>query len=147
MMKKMTIDAATSKEELFSRRVVARLDASAQDLPHDISERLRVARLRALDKHRLQLATETALLPQGGSVAALGPQDAGGNGLWPRLIALLPMVAVIAGLIVFQVLDNDRVARELAELDAAILTDDLPPDAYADPGFAQFLRARGEQIR
>jgi len=27
-----------------------------------------------------------------------------------------------------------------AEVDALILADDLPPDAYVDPGFAQFLR-------
>jgi hypothetical protein len=27
-----------------------------------------------------------------------------------------------------------------AEVDAALLSDDLPPQAYADPGFAEFLR-------
>jgi hypothetical protein len=29
-------------------------------------------------------------------------------------------------------------------VDAALLTDDLPPSAYADPGFAQFLKSGGE---
>ena len=32
---------------------------------------------------------------------------------------------------------------EVAEVDAAILTDDLPPSAYTDPGFAQFLKSGG----
>jgi Protein of unknown function (DUF3619) len=27
-----------------------------------------------------------------------------------------------------------------AEVDAAILADDLPPEAYRDPGFAEFLK-------
>jgi len=35
--------------------------------------------------------------------------------------------------------DDDR-ANELAEVDSALLTDDLPPSAYADPGFLQFLK-------
>ena len=34
---------------------------------------------------------------------------------------------------------------EVAEVDAAILTDDLPPAAYADPGFTQFLKSGGNQ--
>ena len=27
-----------------------------------------------------------------------------------------------------------------AEVDSAILADDLPPEAYRDPGFAEFLK-------
>ena len=38
----------------------------------------------------------------------------------------------------------DNRANELAaEVDAALLTDDLPPAAYTDPGFAQFLKTKG----
>jgi hypothetical protein len=33
------------------------------------------------------------------------------------------------------------IAQELAEVDTAILTDELPPNAYTDAGFAQFLKA------
>jgi hypothetical protein len=36
-------------------------------------------------------------------------------------------------------MDDDR-ANELAEVDSALLIDDLPPAAYADPGFLQFLK-------
>ena len=35
--------------------------------------------------------------------------------------------------------DDDR-TMEVADLDAALLTDDLPPEAYADPGFLQYLK-------
>jgi Protein of unknown function (DUF3619) len=34
---------------------------------------------------------------------------------------------------------SDQRAQYLAEVDAAMLTDYLPPAAYADPGFVQFL--------
>ena len=51
--------------------------------------------------------------------------------------------AVQAGLTVIAVVENDRRASEVAEVDAALLTDDLPPAAYADPGFTQFLRLGG----
>ena len=39
---------------------------------------------------------------------------------------------------VFEELDERL--NEVAEVDAALLTDDLPPEAYADPGFMQFLK-------
>jgi hypothetical protein len=37
------------------------------------------------------------------------------------------------------VLDEYR-ANEVAEVDSALLTDDLPPTAYTDPGFVHFLK-------
>jgi hypothetical protein len=56
------------------------------------------------------------------------------------LASLLPLIALVAGLAIIQnIMDDDR-ANELAEVDAALLTDDLPPSAYADPGFLQFLK-------
>jgi hypothetical protein len=47
---------------------------------------------------------------------------------------------LVAGLALIQnIMDDDR-ANELAEVDSALLIDDLPPSAYADPGFLQFLK-------
>jgi hypothetical protein len=46
-----------------------------------------------------------------------------------------------AGLILIHTVQNDWRATEVAEVDAALLTDDLPPSAYADPGFVQFLKS------
>ena len=36
---------------------------------------------------------------------------------------------------------------DLAEIDTALLVDDLPPAAYSDPGFIQFLRQSGRETR
>ena len=50
------------------------------------------------------------------------------------------VIALVAGLALIQnIMDDDR-ANELAEIDSALLVDDLPPSAYADPGFLQFLK-------
>ena len=33
----------------------------------------------------------------------------------------------------------DDQIRDAAEVDSALLADDLPPEAYSDPGFAEYL--------
>lgn len=145
-MKRKIAPSLPNAEERFGRRVASALDASAAGLPHDISERLRVARQQALSRHRATPAMETQpmVVGAGAGVAALG----GGNGgWWPRAVSLVPLLALIAGLIAIQIFGSDRFAHELAEIDVAILTDDLPPDAYADPGFAQFLKNRMNQLQ
>jgi hypothetical protein len=145
-MKTMSVTASLSAQDRYGRQLAAYLDASAQQLPHDISERLRVARQQALGKYREVQVRETASVALGGGVAALGGGE-DERGLWPRLVSLIPLLALIAGLVAIQMVGSEQIAEELAELDAAILTDDLPPDAYSDPGFAQFLKARIDQLR
>lgn len=145
-MKQMSITAQQSAQDRYGRRLAARLDAAADHLPHDISERLRVARLQALCQYRDAQATASIPLSMGGGVATLGAGSED-RGLWPRLVALIPLLALIAGLIAIQILGTDQLAEELADIDAAILADDLPPDAYADPGFAQFLKSRLDQLQ
>ncbi len=145
MKSQKPIAVSLSAQDRFGRQMAARLDASAAGLPHDISERLRVARLQAMGKYRDVRVLETAPVSVGGGAAALGGGEEGG--WWPRLVSLVPLMALIAGLIAIQVLGTDQIAQELADIDSAILTDDLPPDAYTDPGFAQFLKARLDQLK
>lgn len=130
---------ADALENRIGMRVAAHLSAGANDLPYDISERLRAARTQALaQRKRPVMATRPVLLAAGGS-AVLGSDDAGW-GLWGRLAAALPVMALVVGMVVINVVQDDNRANELAEIDVALLTDDLPPSAYADPGFLQFLR-------
>jgi len=124
-----------------ARQITARLDVASQEMPHDILERLRAARTRAVAARMVkapQLRTAGGLQIQNGvGVLHLGDE---GLSLWNRVAAFLPLVALVVGLVcVKQVLD-DAQADQLAEVDAALLTDDLPPQAYADPGFLQFLK-------
>ena len=78
-----------------------------------------------------------SVVMQSGHVATLG------GGWWTRIGSVVPLIALVAGLITISVLQDEDRASELAEVDSALLTDDLPPAAYTDPGFAQFLKADG----
>ncbi len=132
---------AVSPEDLFGRQLAARLNAGVSDLPHDVSERLRAARVRAGAQRKRQ-ATVAVFQPHARLAAAAhsAPLEER-SGLWGRLASALPVLLLAAGLVCIQTLEADRRANEVAEVDAALLTDDLPPAAYADPGFAQFLKS------
>ena len=130
-------------EGRYARRVVSRLEAGSHDLPYDISERLRAARAQAVAQRRrpalalapaLQTATQSF-----GPVLTLGGGE--NSGWWTRLASAVPIVALVAGLVAINMIQAEQRAADLAEIDAALLTDDLPPAAYADPGFAQFLQS------
>lgn len=129
-------------QDRFGLKVASRLSAANHDLPYDVSERLRAARQQALSQRKQPRAqTATAVTATGGGTLALG----GGEGwsLWGRLASALPVVALAVGMVAIKVIQDDNRASELAEVDVAILTDNLPPQAYADPGFLQFLRVGG----
>ena len=128
---------ALDRQDQFGRRVAARLDAGTADLPHDIAERLRAGRIQALARRQAALQTARTVATSGGQ-AALTDEHVS---FWRRLASALPLIALAAGLVTIHVVQNDRRAREVAEVDAALLTDDLPPAAYADPGFVQFLKS------
>jgi len=123
----------------FGRAVAARLSAGTDDLSYEVRERLRAARVRALEA-RKQAEVHAPVLVGRGGAATLGE----GLSLWNRVASVLPLLALVAGLVVIHVSQADRRANELAEVDAQLLTDDLPPAAYADPGFVQFLKSGRE---
>ncbi len=143
-MKHSTSAQDLSVQDRFGRTVTARLSESAAALPYDISERLRAARMQALGKHRVVQTAPSAHVLTNGGAATLGFGEGEGR-LWHRLAALVPLLLLIAGLIALNTLNDDFRAKELADIDSAILTDDLPPAAYTDSGFLQFLQTRREQ--
>lgn len=115
------------------------LNPAADHLPHDVSERLRVARQRALEQRKSEIASHNPVHQLGTSLA-LSPTPSEGLGLWSILGSALPMIALLIGLVVVQSFDREQTISDLAEIDAALLVDDLPPAAYSDPGFMQYLR-------
>lgn len=126
-------------EDRFGLQVTARLSDATDKLPYDISERLRAARAQALSKRQVAVAQTATSLASSGSAATLtfGTEHLS---WWDRIAAAIPLLALAAGLIAINIIQDDNRANELAEIDAALLTDDLPPAAYTDPGFAQFLK-------
>lgn len=125
--------------ERFGLRLAAHLSQAADDLPHDISERLRVARSQALAHHRTAVRQRAvqASATSGSAVMILGD---GPTPPWGKLAAFAALMALLIGVFAIDRVQSENRVNELAEIDVAILTDALPPSAYADPGFAQFLK-------
>ncbi len=62
-----------------------------------------------------------------------------------RAAVVAPLLAMVAGMVgVYHVEREQRVA-ELADLDAAVLSDDLPLTAYTDHGFNAYLAQQQQQ--
>lgn len=131
-------------EARFGLRVSAHL--SAQALPPDVTERLRFAREQALTRRKRQMAPAPVVVATSAQGAAvLGSPAAGepASRWWPAAW-ILPAAVLAVGLFLIQEWHSDRQLRLTAEIDSALLSDDLPPSAYADPGFAEFLRSPKE---
>lgn len=126
--------AAATVEERLGRALAARLSAGSAELPHDIGERLRAAREQALAVHKRERGNPAV------SVDAGGRATAGATGWWPWFASAVPLVALVAGLVLIADRQADERAAQIAEVDAELLTDELPTAAYTDPGFAQFIK-------
>ena len=127
-------------QDRFALKATSYLSAGTADLPYDISERLRAARMRAVSSRKIvKTQTAASIIKTGGS-AALSWGSSDGLGWWGRIGSVVPLVALVVGLLTINSIQNDNRAQEVAEVDAALLTDDLPPAAFSDPGFVQFLK-------
>ena len=116
------------------------LTLATPELPHDIAERLRIARQTAVAHRRPLARTRLSATTQAHADGSLtAPTDEGLN-IWSILASALPLLVLLAGLMTIQGVLQDNLTAEIAATDAALLTDELPPDAYTDPGFAQFLK-------
>ena len=74
-------------------------------------------------------------------VATLGGSSPERGRWWLRLGSLLPLLLLVAGLLLIGHLHEQSQISAAAEIDADLLADDLPPGAYTDAGFAEFLKA------
>jgi hypothetical protein len=129
------LDAVTNR---LGMRLAGSLDAAARELPHDLAERLRFGRERALARavHARRLASAGTVAGQGAAAVLAGPPS-----VWLRLASLLPLVVLVAGLVLINHRQDMDQISAAAEIDAALLADELPPEAYSDPGFHAFLKA------
>lgn len=127
-------------QDRFALQTVSFLSTGAANLPHDISERLRSARVQAVAKRKIAKTQPagSAINMRGSAAMTWGTPD--GLGWWGRVGSVMPLIALVVGMLTINSVQNDNRAQEVAEVDAALLTDDLPPAAFSDPGFVQFLR-------
>lgn len=134
-------DLAEHREARLGLRVAALLTERADHADHAIAERLRFAREQALARAKTSQV----------STAPLVVGSAGGAGLlaapspwYFRMASILPLLLLVAGLVAIDEWNDRAEIEAAADVDTALLGDDLPPDAYSDPGFAEFLKTSRE---
>lgn len=138
--------------EQFARKLTAHLSMAEAGLPYVVTERLRASRIQALSMRKRTSAPLRAPSTES-AVSLLGIQSDGtvslgaaGNNhdntpIWVRrLLTAIPLIALAAALAFIGADQDSRTIIDVAEVDAALLTSELPPAAYTDPGFQQYLQ-------
>ncbi|HVF65925.1 MAG TPA: DUF3619 family protein [Casimicrobiaceae bacterium] len=123
-------------EDDFGKKVKGMLDQGSGELRAGVGYRLQQARAAALERANAQ------------AVAAVSPELAvAGTGRAPasRPVYLQPRMWLALGILVAGIVGYEQWTawqhlRELEDLDAQILTSDLPIDAYLDRGFQHWLK-------
>lgn len=137
----------SADREALQARFALRLTSALDSLPvhHDIEQRLRVARDQAVERARARrmvlapMARAPGLVLAGAGQAALGGgSDKAPRWLSPSMAALA--LALVVGLFAVDFVHDQAQIDAAAEIDAALLADDLPPRAYTDAGFREYLR-------
>ncbi len=149
----VTADAAQARIAL---KLTALMTEQAENLSHDLRERLRFAREKAVQSARTvaSAAQQTVVITKpvkpaksvnsngGSGTLSLHTGPSGGD-WWTRLGSFLPLAALVLGLLFIQHFHQRSQIGAAAEVDAALLGDDVPFAAYNDPGFVEFLKTDG----
>ena len=123
-----------TQEKQFGHRIRQVLNQGTHEVRPEVAQRLAAARERALERHGAEPALAWADNVTGST---------GWAGLALRvLVPLLMLIACGAAIYTWQ--QNQR-AAEIEEVDALLLTDDLPIDAYLDRGFQNWLKKRAAE--
>jgi hypothetical protein len=117
-------------EAQFGNKIRHLLNQSLR-LDSGVAERLRAAREQALARQR----------PEPAPVLAWADNVVGTFGGWAgvSLRVILPFAILVAGVGGAYTWQQNQRAAEVEEIDAQLLTDDLPIDAYLDRGFQNWL--------
>lgn len=130
--------APATKEELdFALKVRRALDERAASLPAATADRLAAARRAALARKKPDAAI--VLAPASAGTLELRPPGEPRSSLARRLARAWPLALLLAGLIGIAYWEDMQRTAELADIDAAMLSDDLPLTAYLDHGFNAYL--------
>ena len=122
-------------ENETARKITAYLDSGTASLVAGTAYRLQLARQKALARlgEQREHAAELALAPAGGArMSQKGPVAASAP-IW------IGIVTLTAGLLFYQQWQTVKQTREVEETDAALLTSELPIEAYLDRGFQRWL--------
>ncbi|MBO9538585.1 DUF3619 family protein [Herbaspirillum sp.] len=128
-----------NKELRFAYKVKMALDANLDNLSDDTLQNLAAARRVALARKKQAPLTVRVEEPVLAGALGGGSMPSGLSSWLGRLGVAVPL---LAGLILFAGIyqhENAKRVADLAEIDAAVLSDELPLSAYLDHGFNAYL--------
>ena len=130
----------TTDNENFSKKITAYLDIGAAGIKAGTAYRLQNARAAAMAR----LAGSDGLrAPESRLAHAFaskgGSATSGGRSLWTSARLWLGIAIIVAAGFGYQQWQVYQQVNDLVELDAQILSSDLPIDAYLDQGFRNWL--------
>jgi len=116
-------------EQEFAKKLKPWLDRAASDVGEIQATRLKAARLRALDAYREPVRLY-GLVP-----TAPGTAQAIHYGIVQRALLWLPIAALLLTLAI----QSTSEIEDIGDIDAQLLSQELPPDAYLDQDFRSWL--------
>ncbi|WP_317204612.1 DUF3619 family protein [Janthinobacterium sp.] len=126
----------------FAYKVRHALNEQLDHLPASTSERLAAARRAAMSRKKAHAPLQVRQGALAGGAGAFFSQPFSWLG---RMSVALPLLVLAAGLVGIYQFEQEQHIAELAELDAAVLSDELPLSAYLDHGFNAYLTTKREQ--
>ncbi|WP_413674224.1 DUF3619 family protein [Massilia cellulosiltytica] len=113
------------------------LNENLDNLPASTTDRLAAARAAALARKKAHATAAPVRANQQRASFDLGALF---SMQWvARAAVVAPLLLMAAGMVGVYQYEREQRAAELAELDAAVLSDDLPLTAYTDHGFNAYL--------
>jgi hypothetical protein len=135
----------TTEDSEFARKITTYLDRGAAELKAGTAYRLQLARQEALarlaDPQRAS-AMRLAGAHAGGGSGVLGGQH---RSFWASGRLWLGVGLFVAAGFGYQQWQGYQQLNDIEETDAAILSSDLPIDAYLDRGFQNWLKRTGDE--
>src|SRR5690606_28154331 len=124
-----------NNEHALAQKICLRLDRTTEQLSPRIVERLAAARASAVASAE---RSRPAFRPAPSRAAALLSSDR--PPLWWRVSATaIPALLLVLGVFLVDAVQQEQSVEEIAEIDSALLTDELPLVAYADHGFGVYI--------
>jgi hypothetical protein len=119
----------------IAKKITTYLDKGTAELKAGTAYKLQAARQAALDAMRLPQHSPELILADGKGMS-LG----GGRPLFADARLWIGMLVLVGGVLFFQNWRVTQQTREIEETDAALLTSELPIEAYLDRGFQNWLK-------
>lgn len=125
------------REERFAGRIRQALNHGLQDVPPAATRRLEAARHLALSRQK-QAEPRLAMNHDGRGHFSFG-QDS------RYLRHILSVLALLVGMWIAFYWHSDQYITEVEEVDSALLSDELPPEAFLDNDFFEWIKDSSEE--